>query len=98
MRGTDCAQLEAAALVADPTRDPDRQIEREIILELARAAGEAMRDPADQGRAVLGEDGREILVRVALVQKHRLARAAAAISNWAMKAARCAARGEKSLK
>ncbi len=42
------------------------------VLELARAAGETMRDAAGQGRAKLGEDGGEVLVGVALVQEHGL--------------------------
>ena len=45
---------------------------REIRLEFAHAPREAMGDAAGKRRGILAKDGREILVRVALMQEHRL--------------------------
>src|SRR5580704_2069119 len=62
-------QVRTAALIVDPAGDADRKAEREVARKLRRGAGEAVRHPAPVA-GVLGEDGEEVLVRVALVQEH----------------------------
>ncbi len=65
--------MRAAALVADPAGDADREPELQITLRApARRAGEAVRHAAP-ARGVLAQDGDEIGMRVALVQEYRLA-------------------------
>ena len=61
----------AAALVADPAGDADRQTELQIALQFLSRAGETVRYAAP-ARRVLAQYGDEIIVSVALVQKHRL--------------------------
>ena len=62
----------AAALIGDPAGDTDREAELQVALQLLLRAGEAVRDAVPVGR-VLAQYGDEIIVRVALVQEHRLA-------------------------
>ena len=62
----------AAALIGDPAGDTDRETELQVALQLLLRAGEAVRDAVPVGR-VLAQYGDEIIVRVALVQEHRLA-------------------------
>ena len=65
------SQMRAATLVADPAGDADREPEIEVGVQLLGVAGEAMRDAAPL-RGVLAQDREEVLVRVALMQEHRL--------------------------
>jgi len=65
-------QMRAAALIADPAGDADRQSELEVAVELGAGAGEAVRDAAPL-RRVLAQDGDEVGVGIALVQEHRFA-------------------------
>src|SRR5690606_30788766 len=67
------AQIGAAPLVANPTRDADVKTEIEIRLELGASAREAMRDAARETRPPRLEQRDEIVVRVALMQEHGLA-------------------------
>ena len=64
----------AAPLVAHPTRDADVKIEREIVLQFRSPAGKAMRNAAGEAAAKIREDGGKVVMRVALMEKHRLAR------------------------
>jgi uncharacterized protein len=63
----------AAALVADPARDADVAIEREVVLERGLRVGEAMHADFAELRAMRAQDRDEVRVRVALVQEQRLA-------------------------
>ena len=64
--------MRAAALIADPAGDADREPELQIALQLLSRAGEAVRHAAP-ARGVLAQYGDEIIVSVALVEEHRLA-------------------------
>jgi len=64
--------VRAAALVADPTGDTDREPKPEIGGKLFGWPREAMCD-APPGRGVLAQDGDEIRMRVALVEENRFA-------------------------
>ena len=66
--------MQPTALVADPTGDTDVQAEIEVSARLVDSRREAMRDAADEARSVLAEDRQEFVVRVALMEKDRLAR------------------------
>ena len=66
----------AAPFVADPARDADRQAHLEIVVQLVRLAGEAMRNRArGDDVPVLSQDRDKVRMRVALMQKHRFAHA-----------------------
>ena len=67
--------MRAAPLVADPAGDADREAHLADSPSSSFAVpGEAMRDAAArQLPSMLAQDGDEILVRVALMQEHRLA-------------------------
>src|SRR5688500_6059329 len=67
------AQMQAAALVADPAGDADVEPEPQVIIELCVVAREAMRDTAREPRPVLAQDSHERRVRVALMQENGLA-------------------------
>jgi hypothetical protein len=62
-----------AALVANPTRDADVEVELEIRLELSRAAGETVCDAAGETRALRCKHRDELVVRVTLVQEQGFA-------------------------
>ncbi len=64
-------QARAAPLVADPARDADVQPELEIGFEFVPGSGEAMRNATLELPDLLAQDGKEIVVGVALVQKYR---------------------------
>src|SRR6185312_12232733 len=66
-------QVCAAALVTDPAGDADRQIQLEVAQQLRLSTCEAVRDSTDELRAMLPQDRDEVLVRIPLVQKYRLA-------------------------
>src|SRR5258708_15926937 len=63
-----------AALVAHPARHSDMEIERQVILEFGSASREAMRNAAGQAAAKILENGRKIMVCIALMEEDRLAR------------------------
>jgi len=63
----------SAALIANPARDADIQIQIEIGASLIQTRREAMRDATGQLRAMFAHDPHEILVRIALMQEHGLA-------------------------
>ena len=62
------------ALVADPTGDPDRKPQGEVVVEFRCLAGETVRDAAANARQVVAEDRREGVVGIALVQEYRQVR------------------------
>jgi hypothetical protein len=61
------AQVRAAALVADPTGDTDAEPERQVVLELGSAAGEAMSHSAGKPAVKVLQYCLEILVGIALM-------------------------------
>src|SRR4051812_16014925 len=64
----------AAPFVANPPGDADRKTEIQAIGELGSGAGEAVRDGAGRERLrMLAKNRNEILMRIALMQEHRLA-------------------------
>jgi hypothetical protein len=68
----DLAQMMAATLIADPARDSDVEAELQIGARLFDACREAMGDAARQSGPEVTQDRDEVLVRIALMQKHRL--------------------------
>ena len=90
--------MRTAALVADPAGDADRKPEAEVALEFRGIAGEAVRDAADQLPAVLAQDRDKVLVRIALVQEHRLAERRVPARAGGGRPAAAPAAGEKSRK
>lgn len=67
------AQVQAAALVAQPAGDPDVPILVEVVEQLLASAREAMHHRRADLPVELLHDRHEIRVRVALVQEQRLA-------------------------
>src|SRR5215469_4427700 len=65
----------APALIADPTGDTDRKPQLQVGMQLIRSSGEAMGDAARQRLPVLLQDSEKIVMRITLVQEHRLAHA-----------------------
>src|SRR6185436_3559254 len=72
-RAHDFAQVHSATLVRNPAGDADVQAEIEVLAGLGNPGGEAMRDAADQLRAVFAQDSQEVVMGVALMQEYRLA-------------------------
>src|SRR6185312_16766609 len=66
-------QMRAAALIADPARDADREAEPQIFFELRARAGEAVRDASHERAPMLAHYRGEIRMRIALMQEYRLA-------------------------
>src|SRR4051812_27715805 len=67
-------QVSASALVADPASDTDVETHAQVVIQLVRLTCEAMSDAASSQRArVLSQDGDKVIVRVTLMQEHRLA-------------------------
>src|SRR5690348_6985905 len=64
--------MRAPALVADPSRDADCEVELQVAGQLILRTREAMRDPTDERAPVLPKDGDKVLVCVALVEEDRL--------------------------
>ena len=67
------SQVGATAFIACPAGDADEQAEREIGFQFNLSSGEAMRHAALQGAGEFPQDRGKILMRIALVKKHRLA-------------------------
>ena len=61
-----------APLIADPSRNADRQGEFQIGLQLRPRAGETVRHAAHELRAMLAQDRDKVIVCVALMQEHGL--------------------------
>ncbi len=67
------AQCPAAALVADPARDPNVQIQIETAMQEGLIGGKTMQHRCRQGIAVLRHNGKKIGLGVALMEKGRFA-------------------------
>jgi hypothetical protein len=69
--GYQLAQMQPAALVADPPGDADVAVQREVVAQRRGAVGEAVHDDAGHAVTVAFQQLQEVSVGVALVQEHR---------------------------
>ena len=69
------AQVLAAALIADPARDTDVQIQFQVSVAFPLGAGEAVHHRRAKLAAVFAQDTDEALEGIAFMHEHRFARA-----------------------
>jgi len=67
-------QMASAPLVTDPAGDADGEAHVEIRLQLQPIRSEAMSDTPHEVRQMFTQDGDEVVVRIPLMQEHRLAK------------------------